>query len=140
MSMLSRRVLRHPRPSRPAFMVPLPQLRYHLQPQGRVSAMKKSRFDFATAIAAELRRMGAREGGTYGWQLDTRAGLLEIQPYDDWIACRFDDVDQAKAQVSSGYLNRYSGKWNWHFVAPATEGVDFFIGELTRLIPAAPAP
>jgi hypothetical protein len=50
-------------------------------------------------------------------------------------------VDQAKAQVSTGYLNRHSGKWNWHFVAPAAgEDVAFFLGELTRLVPAAPAP
>lgn len=97
--------------------------------------MRKDHFDFRTAVTAELHRLGAREGGTYGWQLDTTAGLLDIKPHDDWVACRFDDVELARAKVSSGYLNRYSGKWNWHFVAPTPEDVDFFVGELTRLIP-----
>ncbi len=138
MSMLSRRVLRPPRPSRPKHLVSLPQLRCHLQPQGWVTAMKQSRFDFAAAVTAELPRLGAREGGTYSWQLDTSAGLLDIHPYDDWIACRFKDVKRAQAQVSTGYLNHYSGKWNWHFDAPAPKDVALFIGELRRLVPCQP--
>lgn len=101
--------------------------------------MKKSRFDFPTAVTAELGRIGAHAGGSYGWQLVTRAGVLEIHPYDTWVACCFLDVEQAQAQVSSGYLNRYSGKWNWHFVDPAPEDVAFFIGELKRLLPAQTA-
>lgn len=101
--------------------------------------MKKPRFDFPTAITTELSHIGAHQGGAYGWQLETRAGLLEIHPYDTWVACRFMDVDQAQAQVSSGYLNRYSGKWNWHFVDPAPEDVACFIRELTRLLPEQPA-
>ena len=139
MSMLSRRVLRLPWPSRPPNLVPLPLLRRYLQPQGWVTAMKKLRFDFPAAVTDELHRLGAREGGTYGLQYDTAAGLLEIHPYDDWIACRFDDVERAKAQVSSGYLNRYSGKWNWNFVAPTLQDVDFFINEVERLLPTPPA-
>ncbi len=140
MSMLSRRVLRHSRPSRPPHLVSLPRLRSHLQPQGGVTTMKKLRFDFPAAVITALPGLGAREGGRYGWQLDTIAGLLDIRPYDDWIACRFDDVERAKAQVSSGCLNRYSGKWNWHFVDPTAVDVACFIGELTRLIPDTPTP
>lgn len=65
MSMLSRRVLRPPRPSRPPHLVSLPQLWRHLQPQGWVTAMKKSRFDFAAAVTAELPRLGDNPGSSY---------------------------------------------------------------------------
>ncbi len=101
--------------------------------------MKKPRFAFATKVVAELHRLGARQGGIYGWQLDTCAGLLEIHPYEDWIACRFDDVELAKAKVSSGDLNCYSGKWNWNFVAPTRHDVDYFINQVDRLLPTLPA-
>lgn len=96
--------------------------------------MKNLRFVFAAAVAEELQRLGARQGGRYGWQLDTRGGLLEIHPYEDWIACRFDDVELAKTTVSSGYLNRYSGKWNWNFDKPGTQDVEYFVKQLEPLL------
>ena len=65
MSLLSRRVLRPPRPSRPPHLVPLPRLRRRLQPQGWVTDMKKSRFDFAAAVTAELPRLGENPGSSY---------------------------------------------------------------------------
>jgi hypothetical protein len=96
--------------------------------------MKYPRFEFAAAVAEELQRLGGRQGGSYGWQIETCAGLLEICPFEDWIACRFDDVDLAKSTVSSGYLNRYSGKWNWNFDKPGTQDVEYFVKQLEPLL------
>lgn len=48
------------------------------------------------------------------YTVTTRAGLLKVYIYDDWIACRFEDVAKAREVVRSGTLNPYSGKWNWH--------------------------
>jgi len=103
------------------------------------TTLKNSRYDFSVAVTAELRHQGAREGGTYGWQIDNAIGLHGIHPKVDWIVCRFDDVERAKAQATPGYHN-HSGKWNWHFSAPEPEDVALFIGELTRFIPGQPAP
>ena len=49
--------------------------------------------------------------------LDTPLGTLRATPYDDWIACRFEDVARAKQHLAHGHadrLNPHSGKWNWH--------------------------
>ena len=48
------------------------------------------------------------------YMVNTRAGALRVHVYDDWIACRFEDVAKAREVVRSGKLNPYSGKWNWH--------------------------
>jgi hypothetical protein len=95
--------------------------------------MRKRKFDFRQAIVKQLQVIGAREAGPYGWQIDTLGGLLDIKPYDDWVACRFDDVERATANVRFGSLNHYSGKWNWHFLNQAADDVDYFIGQLTNI-------
>ncbi len=93
----------------------------------------KRRFDFPAAVAAALRELGASEGGPYGWQVATRAGLLDGRPYEDWIACRFADVARARAIAPCGSLNPFSGKWNWHFVSPTASDVGFFIDRLREI-------
>lgn len=57
--------------------------------------------------------------------IETVVGQLVIRIFDDWVACRFLDVEKAKTKftISScagGRLNHFSGKWNWHWfdVAP----------------------
>ena len=95
--------------------------------------MPVRKFNFADAVAANLKLIGAREAGPYGWQLDTIGGLLDIKPYEDWIACRFDDVERANEQIRFGQLNRYSGKWNWHFVKPTADDVEYFTAQLHRI-------
>jgi len=45
--------------------------------------------------------------------IETKAGQLSVRIYNDWLACRFDDVARAKNTVPSGSLNPFSGKWNW---------------------------
>ncbi len=92
------------------------------------------KFDFAREITQVLRALGAREGRSYAWQLDTRAGQLDIHPFEDWVACRFDDVERARREVSHGQLNCYSGKWNWHFVQPNANDVEYFRRQLEVIL------
>jgi len=94
----------------------------------------KKKFNFAQEVTKAIQALGAKETGAYGWQLDTRAGLLELHPYEDWVACRFDDVERAKATVYFGALNPYSGKWNWHFVKPDAVDVEYFVSQVSRLL------
>lgn len=49
-------------------------------------------------------------------QLPTILGKLSISVYDDWLACRFEDIDRAVRHFGEGgrgLLNPNSGKWNW---------------------------
>jgi hypothetical protein len=97
---------------------------------------KHRKYDFAAAVAQGLREIGAREAGPYGWQLDTIGGLLDITPYEDWVACRFDDVARANETIQFGSLNHHSGKWNWLYCKPDAADVNFFLQhlKLIRLI------
>lgn len=64
-----------------------------------------------------LVRMGASKTldcAWYEWSIQTSAGLLNINVYDTWLACRFDDVAAAN-RVLPGCVNKFSGKWNHHF-------------------------
>jgi hypothetical protein len=91
-----------------------------------------ARFNFTNAVSDGLRHLGARQGGPYGWQLDTVAGILNITPYDNWVACRFDEVQRANQTIGFGTLNRYSGKWNWHFDKPTRADAVFVLAQLER--------
>jgi hypothetical protein len=102
--------------------------------------MKKQRFDFAAAVTAGLKDLGAREGGPYGWRIDTVGGVLDITPCDTWVACRFDDVEQAVLAVGKGGCNPNSGKWNWHYDKPAEADVANFLFHLKSiLVPGDPS-
>lgn len=58
--------------------------------------------------------------GPYAFQLQTEAGLLDINVYADvderggysWVAAKFQDVERALALV--GDCNHCNGKWNFH--------------------------
>jgi len=58
------------------------------------------------------------------FELETQAGKLTISPSGNWLACRFDDPARAltflRTWTTSGNLNPYSGKWNFHY-----DGADF---------------
>lgn len=94
--------------------------------------MKK--FDFIQAIEVILLRHGATQEGSYGWQLTTRAGLLDIKPYDNWVACRFYDPAAAATVIPCGSLNRCSGKWNWHYTKPTQLDADFLEKQFVALV------
>ena len=102
--------------------------------------MNRKKFDFPAAVAASLRRLGARPAKCYDLELDTVAGTLRVTPYQNWIACRFDDVEAAKQRVGFGALNPWSGKWNWHFERPDANDVEFFAKQIERLLDTALAP
>ena len=80
---------------------------------------KKQAERFQKYATDRLIRLGFKkvEGGPRDFCLDTPLGQLWASPYDDWIACRFDNVALAKQHLPHGHadrLNQFSGKWNWH--------------------------
>jgi hypothetical protein len=78
--------------------------------------MKAAKFDFKGAVEAMLRELGAVDGDRwYILRLDTAAGPLDLCPQDNWLACRFVDVDRAWQVLGKDpRLNGFSGKWNFH--------------------------
>lgn len=96
--------------------------------------MAESKFNFQQAVREMLVRMGARPSESYELVLDTRAGPLRLEPYDDWLATRFDSPEKAAETVRSGSLNRFSGKWNWHFIKPTADDVEFLEAQLSKVV------
>ena len=92
--------------------------------------------DFQEACTAMLVSLGATPGDRcYPWRLMTLAGVLHLRPLEDWLACRFQDVQAAKQVVGRDRLNRYSGKWNWHFTDPTTDDLENLRRHLHSLLP-----
>lgn len=102
-------------------------------------------FNFPREVTRLLLELGAQpehapeldHGGIAshrGHVLHTRAGALWCKPYDNWLACRFGDVERARATVGHGYLNPFSGKWNWHFDKTSPADVQFLREQLARLL------
>jgi hypothetical protein len=111
----------------------------------KASAKAKASFNFPLEVTRMLLDLGAlpEEAGElvpgdqasfYGHVLRTRAGSLWCKPYDNWLACRFDDVARARATVGHGCLNPFSGKWNWHFDKTSPADVQFLREQLVRLL------
>ena len=78
---------------------------------------------------------------TNKFSLGTICGELHITIYDGWLACRFQDVDLAKRNLPvdlQANLNRFSGKWNFHFYrwTPQDAARDFE-RSLSRILPSA---
>jgi len=94
-------------------------------------------FNFAAAVTQAMKELGAREGSAYGWQIDTRAGLLQLSPYEDWVACRFEDVARANVEIRYGQLNPHSGKWNWYFDKPDAADVERFKQQIGSIVEVA---
>jgi hypothetical protein len=94
-------------------------------------------FNFAAAVTQAIKELGAREGSAYGWQIDTRAGLLQLSPYEDWVACRFEDVARANVEIRHGQLNPHSGKWNWYFDKPDAADVERFKQQIGSIVEVA---
>lgn len=77
---------------------------------------KRSAFDFKSEVETMLRELGAVDGDRwYILRLETAAGPLDLCPQDNWLACRFVDVDRGKLLLRKDpRLNPFSGKWNFH--------------------------
>ena len=97
---------------------------------------------FKAEIGRRLEALGAvAPDGTYDYALATVAGNLFVTAYDDWVACRFEEPERAKATVSDTRLNPCSGKWNHIYDAAmfadrrhAQLAVDYFFIELDRYL------
>jgi hypothetical protein len=76
-------------------------------------------------------------GGSFTVELTTRAGLLSVTWYGDWLACMFADPNLAARILPSGEsrLNQCSGKWNFHFGRVcAAEALELFLTELKPIL------
>ena len=75
------------------------------------AAFKKTVGEFLLSIGATY-----NEIKWYPYELQTPVGILSICPENNWLACRFADVEKAKTIKDSSFkasLNPYSGKWNF---------------------------
>lgn len=106
-------------------------------------AEQANRAWFKAEVARRLTGLGAtrNQRGMYDYAVATVAGNLLVTVYDNWIACRFEEPERAKA-ISDARLNPYSGKWNHHydpavFTSRRTTRlyVDYFFLELDRFLP-----
>jgi hypothetical protein len=90
---------------------------------------------FAKTMTAYLAGVGAKPNSYNPPEhtLLTRAGTLTVTVYENWLACRFLDIQHAKRYLGDrtkdrdSRLNPHSGKWNFHF----TTGTDLDICEAT---------
>ena len=100
---------------------------------------------FKAEIGRRLEAVGATRNRdcdyAYEYAVATVAGNLHVTVYDDWIACRFEEPERAKATVSDTRLNPCSGKWNHIYDAAmfadrrhARLAVDYFFIELDRYL------
>jgi hypothetical protein len=78
-----------------------------------------------------------------GFVLDTLIGQLNIHIYENWIACRFEDVCAATV-FTKGVSNPFSGKWNWLYhddVVTLNNGLAIgdFVHAIERLLAYKPS-
>ena len=94
---------------------------------------------YLATLGAQTEETSDRSTGPQAMYIETLAGRLQITCYGDWLACRFDDVDRAKALLPHGpgeRLNSHSGKWNFHFGRiTAEEALAAFRAELEPILP-----
>lgn len=106
-------------------------------------------FDFQHAVSDLLARLGVEPlaGAPYDRKLQTRFGGMQLKVYDDWVACRFENIEAARLGLPPGRLNPHSGKWNWHFERPGFDDllalareladVRFDDDDIEEILPAA---
>lgn len=106
---------------------------------GDLAVTQRSRFDFKRACESMLHRLGAVDSDHfYPLRIETAAGPLDLWPQDEWLACRFVDVERAKALLGAGWhgkLNPISGKWNHHPGQLDAAAVDAIRNEIARVLP-----
>lgn len=104
-------------------------------------ASKTPKFDFIKTVTDLLLRLGAHKAvvTTYDYEIVTKAGVLALSVYDNWLATRFEDVDAAKQLVGPG-LNPHSGKWNFHYRNPTAADVAVLESQLAAVLPQATEP
>ncbi len=87
--------------------------------KGGRKARASDRSPLPEMVRAFLTDLGAvKAPALYELRIETACGPLDVTPYAEWVACRFADVERAKARLPHGYadrLNRHTGKWNFHY-------------------------
>jgi hypothetical protein len=105
---------------------------------------KKQKAAQEVAFNAGVVEIGTRLGGVSQgkewlpnyYEITTRAGYLSIATYGNWVACKFNDPDAAKAVVGTSGLNPFSGKWNQnYFDVPVKDALEDFERVLRRILP-----
>lgn len=91
-------------------------------------------FDFKQEVEVVLLRLGAGAGDRYEWQLETRAGALEVQVHDTWLQTCFSDPREAASIVRDGEVDLLTGRWDCHFESPTMHDVHFIESALTALL------
>jgi hypothetical protein len=96
---------------------------------------------FTANVVAYIVGKGATPGRHEEYELATNIGVLKITPYDNWIACRFDDVEAAQLFCA---CNKYSGKWNFHYsddvaTLSTASTIGDFMNEIERLLAYVPS-
>jgi len=95
--------------------------------------LQKAQSFFRHNVQEFLESVGATNNND-GYILHTPIGKLSIHIYENWIACRFDDVHAATV-FTKGVSNRFSGKWNWHYYNdPITLNNGLVIGDYVHAI------
>lgn len=93
-----------------------------IRPKPKSKAAAKRGVAFNKAILDHARSLGGKdiEDGPFpAIRLLTIFGPLRITPFENWLACRFEDeegIANAAAFFNAGYqeVNPYSGKFNCH--------------------------
>lgn len=102
---------------------------------------EKARLKREAGIAKVLEAAGAKtkdNSWRVEWVLETTVGGLVIIPYEDWIACQFQDPQAAAKVLYRNHVSRIhptNGKWNFHDSYPKrteVEHVQIVIDELRR--------
>lgn len=102
------------------------------------AALKKIHQSFANIGAVQVEQTGDDYADKF-FTLDTKGGLLKLCASDyDFIHCRFEDVEAAKialpVYLDGSRLNRYSGKWNFHFsLETIDQALEQFEFEVSRI-------
>lgn len=100
-------------------------------------AKKKNREEFQRLCGEMLLALGAVPGTYRSHRLETVAGGLECTPYENWLACCFDDPKRASNFASGTSLNPHSGKWNWHFDEPGLKEAVGLFARIASLVPVS---
>ena len=119
---------------------------FHSAPARKQDMLKWERLRLSRKLAQYLTSLGgqvepppASSPGPPAVYLATLAGRLRITCYGNWLACRFDEPDLARASLPHGpgeRLNSSSGKWNFHFGrVTAEEALAMFRAELEPILP-----
>jgi hypothetical protein len=79
---------------------------------------------------AKIVDYGSLAGAPVTFAVPTRTGTLQVTPFGNWIACRFQDP-AAATRLCNGCCNTHSGKWNFHF--PRVTAEEAFLEFATAL-------